>query len=61
MFSSLKPPTTFDGNSKVISGPFFTPNFNLLSCKLDNFTLKKLYWVLIGIILKQKRTKNKKN
>ena len=28
---------------KVTSLAFFIPHFNLLSCKLDNFTFKVLY------------------
>ena len=45
LLSSLKPPTTFDESFKVIPVPFFIPDFNLLSCELDNFTFKVLYWV----------------
>ena len=32
---------------EVTSTPFFIPNFNLLSCELDNFTFKVLYWVIL--------------
>ena len=28
---------------KVTLVPFFIPDFNLLSCELDNFTFKQLY------------------
>ena len=28
---------------KVTLGAFFIPDFNLLSCELDNFTFKVLY------------------
>ena len=38
----------FDDRFKVISVSFFIPDFNLLSCELDNFTFKVfriiLYW-----------------
>ena len=40
LFSSLESPITFDRIFKSISVPFFIPDFNLLSCKLDNFTFK---------------------
>ena len=43
LFSSLEPPTTFEKNFKVTSFLFFIPDFNLLSCELDNFTFKVLY------------------
>ena len=36
---SLEQPITFDERFKVTSVPFLVPNFNLLSCELDNFTL----------------------
>ena len=32
---------------KITSVPFFISNFNLLSCKLDNFRFKVLYWVIL--------------
>ena len=31
---------SFDESVKVVSVPFYIPGFNLLSCKLDNFTFK---------------------
>ena len=37
---SLESPTTLDERFKVTSVPFFVPDFNLWSCKLDNFTSK---------------------
>ena len=40
LFSLLESPTVFDEVFKVTSVPFFVPDFNLLSCKLDNFTFK---------------------
>ena len=43
LFSLLKSPTTFDGIFKVTSIPFFIPDFNLLSCELENFTFQVLY------------------
>ena len=43
LFSSTESQTTFDEIFKVTSVPFFIPNFNLLSCELDNFTFKVLY------------------
>ena len=42
-FASLVPPTAFDKTFKVYSVPFFIQDFNLLSCELDNFTIKVLY------------------
>ena len=36
----LEPPRTFDEIFKVTSVPFFIHNFNLISCELDNFSLK---------------------
>ena len=38
-------PATFE-IFKVTSVPFFFPSSNLLSCELDNFIFKVLYWVL---------------
>ena len=32
---------------KVTSVPFFIPEFNLISCTLDNFTLKALYQIIL--------------
>ena len=40
IITSLKSPTTFDESFKVISVPFFIPNFDLLSCQLDNLTFE---------------------
>ena len=34
---------TFDEKLKVTSGSFFISGWNLLSCKLHNFTFKVLY------------------
>ena len=47
LFSSLESPTTLDEISKVASVPFFIPDFNLLSCELNNFMFKVLYWVIL--------------
>ena len=43
LFSSLESLTTFDEIFKVTSEPFFIPDFNLLSCRLENFTFRVLY------------------
>ena len=43
LFPTLESLTTFDESFKVTSVPFFIPDFNLLSCELDNFTFKVLY------------------
>ena len=43
LFSLLESPITFEGIFKVTSVPFFILNFSLLSCELDNYTLKVLY------------------
>ena len=43
LFSSLESPTTYEEIHKVTSVPTFVPDFNLLCCKLDNFTFKMLY------------------
>ena len=47
LFSSLESPTTSDESFHVTSLPFFIPDFNLLSCDLDCFTFKVLYWVIL--------------
>ena len=47
LVSSLESPATFYESFKVISVPFFTPDFNLLNCELDNFMFKMLYWVIL--------------
>ena len=39
---SLEFPINFDERLKVTSGSFFIPEFNLLGCDLDNFTIKVL-------------------
>ena len=40
LFSSLESPVTFEYIFKGTSVPFFIPDFNLLSCKLDSFTFE---------------------
>ena len=40
LVSSLETLITFDERFKVTSVPFFIPDFNLLSCELENFTFK---------------------
>ena len=47
LFPSLESPTAFDEVFKVTSVPFFIPDFTLLSCELDNYTFKVLYWVIL--------------
>ena len=37
LFSSLESPTTHEEIFRITSVPFFIPDFNLLSCELDNF------------------------
>ena len=58
LFSSLESPTTFAESFKNTSVQFFIPDFNLLSCEIDNFTLK--YYIesfCTDIILKQNKFK----
>ena len=40
LVSSLEFPIKFDERFKVTSALFFIEDFNLLSCKLDNFNFK---------------------
>ena len=47
LISSLELPITFDERFKVTLVLFFIPDFNLLSCELDKFTDKVLYWVIL--------------
>ena len=47
LVSPLELLITFDGRFKVISVPFFIPDFNLLSYKLEEFTFKVLYSVIL--------------
>ena len=47
LFSLLELPTRFDEIFRVTSAPFFSPDFNLLNCELDNFMFKVLYWVIL--------------
>ena len=44
---SLELPIKFDERFKVTSVPFLIPDFNLLSCEVDNFTFYILYWVIL--------------
>ena len=39
----LELPVTFDERFIANSVPFFIPDFNLLSCELNNFTFNRLY------------------
>ena len=43
LVSSLELTRTFDEKFKVISEPFFLPDFNLFSCELGNFMFQVLY------------------
>ena len=43
LISSLVLPIAFNKRFNVTSVPFFIPDYNLLSCELDNFTFKVLY------------------
>ena len=43
LFLSLKLPTTFEEVLKITSVSFCIPDFNLLSCELDNLAFKVLY------------------
>ena len=40
-------PIPFDEKFKVTSVWFFIPDFNLLSCDLENFTFEPLSWVIL--------------
>ena len=43
LFSSLESPTTYEKAFKVISVPFFIPDFNFLSCELETFMRLECY------------------
>ena len=45
LLSSLESLITFDERFNVTSVPVSFPDFDLLSCELDNFTFKMLHWV----------------
>ena len=47
LVSSLDWPTAFEERFRVTSVPFSVSDYNLLSCKLDNFIFKVLYWVML--------------
>ena len=56
LVSSLESPIIFDERFKLTWVPSFIPDFNLLSCELDDFTFTVLHWVIyIDIILKQNK------
>ena len=40
---------------QVTAVPSFISDFNLLNCEWDNFTFKKVYWVISHIKLKQNK------
>ena len=50
LFSLLESPTIFDEIFKVTSVPFFIPDFNSLSCKLDNFMFKVFLYFMFKIL-----------
>ena len=43
LVSSLESTTLFDQRFKVTAVPFFIPDFDFLSCELDNFKFTLLY------------------
>ena len=45
--SSPELPITFDERFKIVSVLFFIPDFNLLSCEVDNFTFRVSHFILI--------------
>ena len=47
LFESLELPIIFYERFKVTWLPFLIPDFNLLSWKLDNFSFRVLYWVIL--------------
>ena len=47
LFSLSESLTTFDERFKVTLVLFFIGDFNLLSCELDNFAFKLLYWGIL--------------
>ena len=49
LFSLLESAATFDENFKITSVLCFIPNFNLLSCELQNFTFEVLCLLYIII------------
>ena len=56
LVSSLESPTTFDENFKVTSVPFLIPDFNPISCELENTRLKcYIESFYIDFILKQNK------
>ena len=49
---------TFDDRFKVTSAKYFDPDFNLLSCELDNLVFKVLSWVILYGYIKVKQIQN---
>ena len=47
LVSSLDSQTAFEERFRVTSVPSSINDYNLLSCKLNNFTFKSLYWVML--------------
>ena len=47
LVSLLELPIRFHERFKVTLVPYFFSDYNILGCKLDNFTFKILYWVIL--------------
>ena len=47
LISSLELPIIFNERFRVNSVPFFSPDFNLLICELDNYIFQVLYGVVL--------------
>ena len=47
LVSSLELSITFDERFEVTSVPIFIVDFNLLSCRLDNFSFQVLHLVIL--------------
>ena len=47
LVSSSELPIIFDDNLKTTSVLLFIADFNLLSCEVDSFTFKLLYWAIL--------------
>ena len=56
LISSLESSTTFDESFKVASVPFWIPDFNLISCELENLPVKSyIESFYVDFILKQNK------
>ena len=58
LISSLESPIKFGERFKVNWVLFSIFDFSLLSCGLDNFTFKVLYWVIYIDIINQNKLRN---